>query len=515
MSAAAYGSDVIEIGTNRELFVDSFLIDRLEGVQLKLHEPRPAAVAIRYDEPWENEFAFYTTVFKDGDTYRMYYRSSLFVTRNSTCYAESPDGIHWTKPNLGLVEVDGSTANNVVLNNGRQFMPFVDTRPEVPAAERYKANGRDESSPHSLVGYVSADGIEWRRLRKEPIVRTELDNNFDSQNVMFWSEAESRYVLYSRHMEGGRRATARSTSTDFLSWTRQKPMSYSDTGTTVPSAHLYTNQTQPYFRAPHIYISLPARIFFADTRHVVREDDRAAAVRRRYSITPAVRDYFESHVDSRGGGPGDVADAVLLTTRAGSMRFDFTFKESFIRPGIGLNNWTARNNYPACGVVQTGPTEMSLYIHRNYAQKPAHLQRLTLRLDGFTSVHASSVEGQMVTKPFTFTGSQLEINYATSAAGSIRVEIQDADGRPIPGYAMEQCLEIIGDEIARVVAWGNAAPPLTCGIDAKSLEQESTVSAENPVAAWEGHHDLGELAGQSIRLRFLMQDADLYSMRFK
>ena len=514
MCADVCGSNVVEIGSNRELFVDSFLIDRLEGLQLKLHEPRPAAVAIRYDGPWENEFALYTTVLKDGDTYRMYYRSSLFVTQNATCYAESPDGIHWTKPNLGLVEVDGSTANNLVLDNGRQFTPFIDTRQGVPAAERYKANGRDEPSPHNLVGYVSSDGIVWRRLREAPIVRTELENNFDSQNVIFWSEAESTYVLYSRHMEGGRRATARSTSTDFLNWTRQTPMSYSDTGTAVPSAHLYTNQTQPYFRAPHIYISLPGRIFFANTRHVVREDDRAAAIRRRRSITPAVRDFFDSHVDSRGGGPGDVADAVLLTTRAGSMRFDFTFKESFIRPGIGLNNWTTRNNYPACGVVQTGPTEMSLYVQRNYAQKTAHLQRMTLRLDGFTSVHASSNGGQMVTKPFTFTGSQLEINYATSAAGSIRVEIQDADGRPIPGYSVEQCPEIIGDEIKRIVAWGDVAPPLTCGIDAKSLDQESTVSDKAPVVAWEGRKDLGELAGQSIRLRFLMKDADLYSMRF-
>lgn len=136
-------------------------------------------------------------------------------------------------------------------------------------------------------------------------------------------------------------------------------MSYSDTGTTTPSAHLYTHQTQPYFGAPHIYISLAGRIFFADERSIVREDDRAKARRRREAVTPAVLDFFTKHIDTESGGVGDVADGVLLTSRPGSTRFDFTFKESFVRPVIGLDNWTTRNNYSACGVVQTGPSEMS------------------------------------------------------------------------------------------------------------------------------------------------------------
>ena len=119
--------------------------------------------------------------------------------------------------------------------------------------------------------------------------------------------------------------------------------------------------------------------------------------------------------DTIAGGAGDVSDGVLLTTRAGSTRYDFTFKESFVRPGLGSENWTSRSNYPALGVVQTGPAEMSFYVQRHYGHEMAHLQRMTLRLDGFASLHAPYAGGQMVTTPLTFAGRYLELNYATSA----------------------------------------------------------------------------------------------------
>ncbi len=480
---ALEAEETIDIGSRRELFVDSLLIARLEGARLQLQEPVPAGVAIRYDQPWEDALAFYSTVIQDGDVYRLYYRGR-YRKPYTTCYAESRDGIHWTKPKLGIVDFDGSRENNVILPTAKQFCPFIDNRPGVPPSQRYKANSRGSKSPAALVGYVSSDAIHWQQIREEPLVPKVLINNFDSQNVMFWSEVEKLYVLYARHMEGGRRATARATSKDFLDWTEQTLMTYSDTGTTTPSANLYTSQTQPYFRAPHIYVSMPGRIWFADERHVQREDDRERARREMERVTPRLREFVQKNVDSGGGGVGDRSDGVLLTSRAGSTRWDFTFRESFVRPGIGLNNWTTRNNYPACGVVQTGPGEMSFYVHRDYAQKTAHLERMKLRLDGFASLHASYDGGEMVTHPLTFSGDELELNYSASAAGSIRVEIQDVSGRPLPGFSLSECPEIIGDEIQRIVSW----------------EQGSEV---------------GGLAGQAVRLRFALKDADLFSIRFR
>ena len=460
------------VGSRRELFVDYLLIDRLDGARLKLHEPKPGGVAITYGSSKgdvDSHRSFYTTVLKDGDTYRMYYRGRGYERTargfaSLTCYAESKDGVHWTKPALGLVEVDGSRHNNVILGTGWQLCPFLDTRPGVSTDERYKGNARHEEG---LKGYVSADGIHWAESTGEVMVPNALSNHFDSQNAMFWSEAEERYILYARHKVEGKRAAARATSSDFAAWTEPTLMSYSDTGTTTPSEHLYTNQTHPYFRAPHVYVSLPGRIFFD-----------------RRTLSPEELEYAEREMDSKGGNPLDCSDGVLLTSRAGTTRYDFTFMESFVRPGIGASNWTSRNNYPALGVVQTGPSEMSLYVQRDYGQRTAHLERLTLRLDGFSSLNAPYVGGEMTTKPFTFAGDELEINYATSAAGSIRVELQDEAGAPISGYTAKDCRELIGDEIERVIAW-------------------------------EGRSSIGALAGKAVRLRFTMRDADIYSFRFR
>jgi hypothetical protein len=265
-------------------------------------------------------------------------------------------------------------------------------------------------------------------------------------------------------MVGGKRATARATSRDFLRWSGFTLMTYGDTQSTTPSQHLYTNQTQPYFRAPHLYVSLPGR-FQSGRRALTDEQAKLVAAH------------------PGGGGADDVADGVFLTSRAGSTRYDFTFRESFVRPGIGYSNWTSRNNYPACGVVPTGPHEMSLYVQRNYGQKSAYLERMTLRTDGFTSVHAPYDGGELVTKPLIFSGTRLGINFATSAAGSVRVEIQNAAGKPIDGFTLAECPEVIGDEIERVVRWKSGS-------------------------------DVSRLAGRPIRLRFLLADGDLYSLRF-
>ena len=111
--------EVINIGSRRELFVDHYLIDRMESIELKLHHPRPREVAIVHDAPWEGNTCFYHTVFQDGQQFRMYYRGAHHdeeagkVAHEVVCYAESRDGIHWTKPELGVVEFNGSKQNNI------------------------------------------------------------------------------------------------------------------------------------------------------------------------------------------------------------------------------------------------------------------------------------------------------------------------------------------------------------------------------------------------------------------
>jgi hypothetical protein len=134
--------------------------------------------------------------------------------------------------------------------------------------------------------------------------------------------------------------------------------------------------------------------------------------------------------------------------------------------------------------VQTGPAEMSVYVNQDYAQPTAHLRRYSLRLDGFASLHSGYTGGHMITKPLVFTGRELSLNFSTFAAGGVKVGIEDADGKPLPGFSLDDCQMQIGNELDRKVTWKSGT-------------------------------DVSAVAGQPVRLRFSMKDADVFSFQFR
>ena len=173
-----------------------------------------------------------------------------------------------------------------------------------------------------------------------------------------------------------------------------------------------------------------------------------------------------------------------MTSRNG-VHWDRRFMEPFIAPGLDGDNWTDRCLTVGPGLVPTGVNEMSLYYKEHNRLPTSRMRRGTLRTDGFASIHAGYAGGQFVTKPPIFEGRELVINYQTSAVGSVRVEIQDEGGMPLPGFGLEACTPIFGDEVERVVTWDRS-------------------------------RDLQELVGSPVRLRFAMDKvADIYSLRFK
>lgn len=460
-TVCAAEDEVVDIGNRRTLFVDDHVIGELDGARLSLHSPQPQEIVLRFDQPWEGLYCGYETILKDGDVYRLYYRG-LPVAKHAldtevTCVAESSDGVHWTRPSLGLYEVQGTKDNNVVLARSRgchNLAPFIDTNPNAKPAERYKALG-GTGSP-GLLAFVSADGLRWKQVQDEPVI---TKGAFDSQNNAFWSESEGQYVCYFRVFRDGKRWIARTTSSDFIHWS--EPVDLELDG--KPREHLYTNQIDPYARAPHVYLGLPTRFF--PGRRVVTEDEARAIG------TPTEWDYANDCTD------------ILLTSSRGGDSFKRTFLEAFIRPGLDLKNWTSRANYAARGIVPTGDDELSLYVKHNSGYPTSHIRRYTIRPDGFVSVYAPYSGGTLVTKPLTFSGKNLTINFSTSAGGGLRVGIETPDGKPIDGFAVDDCPEIIGDRIEHTVRWEKGA-------------------------------DVGQLQGRAVRLRFELKDADLYSMQF-
>lgn len=442
-----------------QLFVDDSQIDQIKGAELVLHSPERRDVAFTFDAPWEGEQSAYVSVMKLESEYRLYYRGGGDLTEEQTCMATSADGVHWTRPALGLYAFKGSKENNIVFKpkeksyrESHNFAPFLDSKPGVADDAKFKAValGRlydnNETGHRVLHAMVSPDGIHWKRLRDEPVM---TEGSFDSLNTVFFDARIGKYVCYLRAGREGKRAVQRSTSDDFIHWSKPESLEYGG----APLEQFYTNAIAPYFRNPSIYVGLPMR--FVPERKTIGIDQRA--------------------IDG-------LSDAVFISSRDG-INFDRRFMEAFIRPGLDPANWgnAHGNNTPVWGIVQTSNTEMSIYWAEHYGHTP-RIARGALRLDGFVSLHAGAKGGEVVTKPVALTGRKLVLNYSTSAIGSIKIELQNKAGQPLPGFALADADEIYGDEINRPATWH----------DATTL----------PVTA------------DPVRLHILLKDADLYSFRF-
>ncbi len=241
-------------------------------------------------------------------------------------------------------------------------------------------------------------------------------------------------------------------SPDFIHWSQPVENVYADG---LEDIHLYTNATLPFPGAEHIYLAFPNR--FLERRWV----------RRGQAAMP----------DTPGCN-----DGLFMVSRDG---VHWTrYLDAWVRPGADPRNWTQRNNYPAWGIAPVSATEWSMFVNEHYGQPgtPGRIRRLSIRPHGFVSVRADARGGEFTTRPLIFAGRCLCLNYATAAAGQIQVEIQDAEGNPLPGFRLEDMDPLFGDEVDGGVTW-------------------------------QAGGDLSALSGKPVRLRFAMRDADLFAFR--
>lgn len=486
-------NNVLDIGSQRQLFVTDELIDQFTGkAELRLHHPVPQEVVLLTNEPWEGSYSNYNSIFKDGDIYRMYYRGADRGPRGEFnlshpmvwCYAESKDGIHWVKPDLELFELNGSKKNNIVLAT-RDFgsfhftltdnvTVFKDNNPNVSPEEQYKALVDRRKPAWELLAFKSPDGIHWSPMSEKPIL---TDGTFDTQNTAFWDSVRKEYRIYWRVFINGRRAIRTATSKDFIHWENHKDIQFKDS----MSEQLYTNGIIPYYRAPQLYIGFPARYIDRGWSNSMRELPQLEERLRR------------SYTQLRYGTA--LTESLFMASPDG-IKFK-RWNEAFLRPGIERpGTWNYGQQYIGWSIVETpsplagAPNELSLYANESLWEKSSGaLRRYTLRLDGFVSVNAPMSGGGFITHPIRFDGNQLCLNFSTSAYGSVRVEVQDIKGNPIPGYTLEDCPPIFGDAIDRPVFWNK-----------KSDADKSNI---------------GVLAGKTVRLKFEINDGDIYSFQFQ
>ena len=482
----------LSVGSQKQLFIDHKFIAAKEDITLAVNPPvkRPEPV-LKSDKPWDAFALIYFSVGQNSDLYKMWYQAfdndqwGGGVPR--MCYAVSKDGLDWEKPNLGLVEYQGSKENNILLQ-GSSKLAYVFIDPHGTPEQRYKML----SGIGTTRVRTSPDGIHWK-LHPQIV----WNPPWDTQKQAWWDSRINKYVVQTRVQLKAENALP----FPFVSPIQSDPpviapklhrpvralgrVEMDDIMKPWPVDQVQTVMTADELDPPNSDIYHPGGVYpypyAADA----------------YFMFPWVYQHFQP--DESPVGNDGLLDTQFAASRDGVhwMRYD---RKPYITCGLP--------GEPDCGMVAAqGPVvRKGHYLYQYYGgwpwthggfrvlsqqerQNKANWGRrfvgvVIQRLDGFVSADAPYSGGWLLTPPIVFDGNRLELNVNVGAMGVAQVEIQEADGKPIPGFALDDCGRILFNDVAYTVQWN-------------------------------GKSDISSLAGRPVRLKVFMRSAKLYAFQFR
>jgi hypothetical protein len=462
----------VALGSRKHLFIDDVLIARRENVRLVVNPPiSKQATDFRSDQAWEPTPRFgaglpdLASVWDEGDEIRLLYTNGGMWggKPHAVGLATSRDGLHWTKPDLGLFTWEGSRRNNIVLRNASQGTAFKDLNPDVQPEHRYKYVAWCMN--RGFYVFTSPDGVHWRR--NETMA---LPFDPDGSISAYWDDQSGVYRGYLRALMPGavRRRVVRVSTNEILkpwpfepsptpewdgNWDLPKPTSGElpliDTG-----GQIYRFKGIKYPWAPDVYLAFPWRFLPEGNIRpgsflmVSRDGENWRRYEPPYYLSPGWE------LDGRA-----VLEALM--------------EQGMIRRGDDIWQYGTVRFTEHGGALYGGVEHEGGYGDR--------LLRLVQRLDGFVSLDAGDPVGTVVTRPLVFEGRRLVLNVA--AEGSLSVGLLDEAGNPIPGFTVAECDPISVDSTRKMVSW-------------------------------RGNDDLRRLAGKVVRLQLRMQKAKLFALQF-
>jgi len=445
-----------------QLFLDDAWIEetaRLERVWAAAEiVPEPV---LKPEAPWEGiQIVMFGSVFRMANEWRMYYLAYNRPQPALACMATSQDGLHWERPNLGLVEYGGNRRNNILWlpSDGESTDgPTVLHEPD-DAAAPFKMLYYGYGGKRATGEYVafSKDGIQWTR-RPQPV----LTSTGDKTNLMAARDHRGKYVAYLREktmmQKYGSRSVSRSESADFLHWSEPELVLRPDL-LDDPNTELYGMSVFPY---AGMYIGLLERWYdHPDVIEVQLAWSRDGLGWKR----PQVRRAFIGPTYPWNKGWNSCANTPPI--RMGNqLWFYFGGRTS-------AHGRETPRSYGAIGLASTG-------------------------VDQFAALRADFIEGRLVTRPMTWPGGDLILTctntrypdaHPTSGGGQIAVEVRDESNAPIPEFSGER------------KAAHNVVSPRPW-------------EAKEPPVRWPGGRSLDTLKGRRIRIVVRLRDARIYSFR--
>ena len=516
------------VGTQKQLFVDDFIIEEMQNLKRALNQPvkYERNPVLSCDQPWEQEdglrLNLYGSVLYDEEEsiFKMWYDLEYYdnaIAERMAAYVTSKDGLNWEKPNLGLIEYQGSRDNNLIfgppreptkeeieldptLAGGREVPRFdgpiaIKDAVETDPAKRYKMlfRGPPNLTNYMVNGAYSPDGVHWTYYEKSPL----LPLRSDTSNNVFWDARIDRYVVFLRLFAafgefepssgltkpGHLRIVGRSESRDFVNWTPAEVV-------LIPDEK--DRETLGTFH--HMQVLQYEGVYFG-----------FLGICRKYKLQSSkAQDSSEGHIETHTTATeGESGDVELTFSRDGVRWIRIGREKAFI-PNVKPYDQTQEWIHVFQPPLIVGDEIWIYYTGLETAHAPNPMPALPsgtnaeanavglskLRLDGFVSLEADMEEGVLTTKPFKFKGDRLEIN-ADAEGGELAVEIleyrnmyRSIDVTPIDGFTRAECVTFKGNNVRHTMAWT-------------------------------GGSDLASLKGQTIKLKFHLRNAKLYSFQFR
>ncbi|RKY88043.1 hypothetical protein DRQ09_03515 [candidate division KSB1 bacterium] len=460
---------------HRYIFVDDSIIQKTYQVTRVVHHPEkcsqnPLLIA---DKPWEGGINLYGTVLYDNGKFRMWYQVYNGKAKDRSfntliAYAESEDGIHWTKPDLGLVEFEGNKNNNILITcrgTSSLYSPAVvkDPKPENPE-KTYKMIYWDSMSKKELEKYgpnfppgknvpgwraipgegfftaYSPDGIHWKQYGHQPVFTCACDasslNYFSDGTFVVFHKIS---VAEDRHF----RILGQTTSKDFVNWSK-------------PSIILEPDWHDPYGTE---FYGMSGFEYYGNYLGLVWIYNNAPADKSMNIQMAASKDGKNWH---------RAADRKIFLDRGEPGDWD---GGSIV---VSSNPLISPPGYPDKILIYYGGGTTT---HDDSRYREWGIGLATLRIDGFVSMRSGMFNGKLKTKPIIATGSKMFCN-CDIKHGYIKIELLDENGKSI------------------------------------AMSKDITTSGTRKIVQWEKSPKV-DIAGKKITIVFYMKKSDLYSFWFE
>lgn len=471
----------IPVGNVRQLMFDRQIIDDAWGCERTVHQPEKYGKnPVLPGEPQFGKVHFGSSYLFDEETRKFrLWASSWNTTRREEdlgtfqAYYDSDDLLRWNAPSLGIVDYDGSKANNVI-NAARAVEYHGASVVKVP--DRLQSRGRyamcygfahQPPKPGTLHGMEmriawSEDGYRWKDQPENPVFR----GRSDTFNNILYNPDRDVFMLYRRATVNANqiRRVAYSESKDLVTWTQPQTILFPDE---MDAASMFYSMVVVRYQG--MYLGFLQNFYM-------------------YSDNPS----YAGPV--RNGPKSHQLDIELAWSRDGLHWERHPQRPLFLETGPpGSYDWGMVSVHQ--GLHEKDGRISLLYegieaLHVEAQVKKGRGSNLclaTLRQDGFVSLDARK-EGYALTKPISVPGGKLHINAQTEHGGFVRVALRRGDGVNdgdwMDGWTFEDGSEFRGDST------------------------DATLS-------WKGGTSLDSLKDRAVRLHFWMNKAKLYSFWFQ